>query len=203
MSSVVKILLLRSTKGLGKLGEECSVKLGYARNYLIPKGIALTSNIPNRKFFESIRKREEKKSAEERKDAEKIQKKLEGKQIEIAQRTHDKGKLYGAISVANIVALIDAQLKVPVEKRAISMAEAVKEVGEYEVVVSLPQEVVARLKLVVSSEGEDIETVEEVAEEADVDEGATDDVSEAQTEAASEEPVSSETEEEISAELEG
>ncbi len=141
----VKVILLKDVEGLGKEGDIVKVKGGYARNYLIPRGLAIEATPGNLRAWEAQRRLKERKLAKAKAEAEKLKEKLEGKVLEFALLVGEEGKAFGAVKASDVAERLQAD-GFPVEKGMVVM-EAVHGVGEYEVKVRLHPEVVATLKL--------------------------------------------------------
>lgn len=150
-----QVILLEKVHNLGEIGDLVSVKPGYARNYLIPKGIALVANEQNRAEIEQRRTELEKVEAEHKAEAERRAETIRDAVITVQARVAEEGRLYG--SVAN-TAIADAaqEMGVELEKSEIDMPEgAIHETGTYSVIARLHPEVEVSFTVV----------VEELAEE--------------------------------------
>ena len=151
----MKVIILKETGGLGKVGEVKEVANGYARNFLIPKGIAKPATENAEKEIEILKEALAKKSEEELKLAEELAEKLEGLSIEISAKADEGGKLFGAISQSDIAkALKEKGFKI--EKNKINISEPIKEIGEYEVMISLDHGLEARVEIVVVKEDNNV-----------------------------------------------
>ena len=105
------IILLERVEKLGNIGDVVSVKPGFARNFLLPKGKALRANEANRATFEADRERIEKENAEKRSAAEKAGEQLSGTQVTMIRQSSDSGQLYGSVSARDIAtALVEANV---------------------------------------------------------------------------------------------
>ena len=146
----MKVILLKDVKNLGEAGEIKEVALGYARNFLIPHGLAVEAT-PQAEAEAMAKKEKMAKDAEmDLKKAEELASKLEGQSIEIWAKASDQGSLYGAISEAKIAAVLQAK-GFNVRKDQIK-AEHIKEIGEHEVVINLDHSLEAKITLIVNSE---------------------------------------------------
>lgn len=141
MSSAVKIILLERVDNLGDLGDEVSVKPGFARNFLFPQGKALRATKDNIAYFEAQKKEIEKKNEANRKDAEKRAKTLEGLMVNIIRHASESGQLYGSVSSRDITDAIAANTKEKLPRSAIEINQAIKTIGLFEVPVALHAEV--------------------------------------------------------------
>lgn len=137
----MQVILLENVTNLGKLGDLVTVKAGYARNYLVPQGKATIANEENIAEFEERRAELEKASAEKLAAAQARADTLSGKQVEITSRASDEGKLFGSVSVHEIAEAFTAA-GMELNKSEVRLPEGpLKEVGEYEVEISVHPEV--------------------------------------------------------------
>lgn len=137
----MQIILLEKIVNLGNLGDLVTVKPGYARNYLVPKGLATVATAENIKMFESRRMELEKASADKLQAAKARANELEGQSVEIAGRASDEGKLFGSVGVIEIADAFTAK-GLEITKAEIQLPEGpIKAIGEYEVAASVHPEV--------------------------------------------------------------
>src|SRR5262252_8727431 len=147
----MEVILREHVDNLGKRGEVVKVADGYARNFLLPRKLALVATEGNKKQIERERAKFEAKEAEERKVLEALAEKLNAVEIVIARRVGDTEALYGSVTAADISdALKDKGFDV--DKRKIQLAEPLKKVGEVTVPVKLNRDVAARVKVSVAPE---------------------------------------------------
>jgi len=144
----MKVILLEKNEKLGSLGDITNVKSGYARNYLIPQGKAKPANKANMAMFETIRADLEAKELTAMTDAQSKETAMSDVVCTITANAGEEGKLYGSVSPADIAENLLAQ-GFEVEKRDINMSEAIRNIGEYEVTVSLYAEVIVTVKVIV------------------------------------------------------
>ena len=147
----MKIILRQDMDALGLEGDTVEVANGYARNYLIPKGIALEANIQNVKLFETQRKKIEIKRVKAKEEAEKIKEKLADVMITISQKAGDEDKLYGSVTSMDIAAHLEKQ-GILIDRKKISMDKPIKALGEYEVPIRIYPEVTGSIKVTVVPE---------------------------------------------------
>ena len=128
----MKVLLLQDVKSHGRKDEIVEVNDGYARNFLIKKGLAVeaTSKVSNE--YAQRKAQEEKRKAEERAEAIELAKRLEGKEFSVSIRCGDNGKLFGAVTAKEISDALAAE-GFAVDKKKIALKESVKLVGKYKV----------------------------------------------------------------------
>jgi large subunit ribosomal protein L9 len=148
----MEVILRQHVDNLGKRGEIVKVADGYARNYLLPRKLALPATSGNRKHVERERKIMETRESEERAAAEAIASRLSLVDITIARRTGDTEQLYGSVTSADIVEFLKEK-GFEVDRRKLLLPEAIKALGEYDVPLKLHREVTVPLKVKVVKEG--------------------------------------------------
>jgi large subunit ribosomal protein L9 len=147
----MKVILKQDMESLGLGGEIVNVAKGYARNYLIPHGMALEATERNIKLTETQRKNIEIKSIKAKEDALKVKERLSGVVVTIAQRVGEEEKLYGSVTTMDIAGQLEKQ-GITVERRRIILDKPIKSLGEFAVTVKLHPEVTAAIKVVVVAE---------------------------------------------------
>ena len=150
----MEVILREHVDHLGKRGEIVKVADGYARNYLLPRKLALPATDGNRKHVERERKIMEGREAEERGRAEAIGARLQAIDIAIARRVGDTEQLYGSVTAADIADLLKAK-GFEVDRRKLILPEPLKTLGEHNVPLKLHREVTVALKVRVVREGAD------------------------------------------------
>ena len=148
----MEVILREHVDNLGKRGEIVKVADGYARNYLLPRKLALPATDGNRKHVERERKIMESREAEEKSSAEAIATRLSAVEISIARRVGDTEQLYGSVTSADIVDYLKAK-GFEVDRRKLILPEPLKALGEYTVPIKLHREVTVPLKVQVVKEG--------------------------------------------------
>jgi large subunit ribosomal protein L9 len=148
----MEVILREHVENLGQRGDVVKVASGYARNYLLPRKLALTLTDGNRKQIERERKVADLREAEERQGAEGIAARLAGVEIVIARRVGGTEALYGSVTSADIAQSLAAK-GFEIERRRIQLADPIKQLGEFQVPVRLHREVTANVKVVVAKEG--------------------------------------------------
>ena len=148
----MNVILLEKIGNLGDLGDEVSVKPGFARNYLLPQGKAVTADDENRTIFEGRRAELEASANEKLAEANTRAEKLVDKELSIAVKSGEEGRLYGSVGTQNIADALTAEC-IPVERSEIRMPEGVIRVlGDYEIAIQLHTDVTAQIKVVVVHE---------------------------------------------------
>ena len=146
----MKVILLKDVKGSGKAGEIVKVSDGYARNMLIPKGLAKEATPGNIKTLEKQKEKLAEKQAADKADAEELAKKLEEITVEIVSKGGEGGKLFGSVTTKDIADALADQQGIEVDKKKIVLDSPIKEAGVKEVTVKLYQEVSAKMKVSVT-----------------------------------------------------
>lgn len=146
-----ELLLLQPVENLGNEGDTISVKTGYARNYLLPRGMAIPVTRANRKQIESLRDRAEKRKASELEAAQALAGKLEGLSIVFAVQTGPGGKMFGAVTAQDLVGRI-GESDIQLEKKQVSLYNPVKSLGKHTTRIRLHPEVSVDFEFEVVSE---------------------------------------------------
>jgi large subunit ribosomal protein L9 len=147
----VRLILREDVPALGDAGDLVSVKVGYARNYLLPQGKAILATESKIKELEHNRRVVSEKLAKELKDLEALRDRLQALELEVVAKAGEEGKLFGSVTAAHVVDLL-AEKGFEIDRRKIALREHIKEVGEHTVPVRLRNELVAELTLKVSAE---------------------------------------------------
>ena len=148
----MNVILLDKLPNVGDLGDEVTVKAGYARNYLIPQGKAVQANEANRKVFEERRAELERAANDKLSEAEARAAKLDEFSVRIVVRAGDEGKLYGSVGTQDIADAVVAS-GVEVLRSEVRLPEGViRSVGEYEVDIQLHSDVTRTIQVVVDPE---------------------------------------------------
>ncbi|KEG20001.1 50S ribosomal protein L9 [Bartonella bacilliformis] len=134
------IILLERINRLGQIGDIVSVKDGYARNFLLPKGKALRANEANKKFFETQRIQLEARNLECKNEAQKIAEKLDGKSFIVVRSAGETGQLYGSVSTRDITDIITMD-GFAIERNQIELNHPIKTIGLHPVTLNLHPEV--------------------------------------------------------------
>jgi large subunit ribosomal protein L9 len=148
----MEVILREHVDNLGRRGEIVKVADGYARNYLLPRKLALPATEGNRRHVERERKIMETREAEEKSSAEAIASRLGLIDIAIARRVGDTDQLYGSVTSADIADFLKAK-GFEIDRRKLILAEPIKTLGEYDVPLKLHREVTVPLKVKVVKEG--------------------------------------------------
>ena len=147
----MEVILREHVDHLGRRGDVVKVAAGYARNYLLPRKLALPVTDANKKQIERERKNAEARELEERSQAEAFAKRIAETDISIPRRVGENDTLYGSVTSADIATALHAK-GFEVDKRKITLAEPLKALGEFTVPVKIHREVTAQVKVNVVKE---------------------------------------------------
>jgi large subunit ribosomal protein L9 len=142
----MEIILREHVEHLGRRGDIVSVADGYARNYLLPRKLALPATEGNKKRVERERKLAEAREADERRAAEAMAERLGAVEIVVARRVGENDTLYGSVTSADVAASL-AEKQVEIDRRKIQLPEPLKALGEYDVPVKLHRDVTGQVKV--------------------------------------------------------
>jgi large subunit ribosomal protein L9 len=146
----MEVILREHVENLGRRGEVVKVADGYARNYLLPRKLALLANDSNRKVVERQRKIADAKELAEKSAAEAYAIRLTHAEVVVCRRVGEHDTLYGSVTAADIAADLEAK-GFEVDKRKIQLDEPLKQLGEFAVPVKLHRDVVAQLRVRVAA----------------------------------------------------
>ena len=147
----MEVILKQDVKGTGKAGDVVKVSDGYARNRLIPGGLAVEATPANRKAIEREKAKAAEKFAADKAEAEAFKKKLEDNIVVVKTKVGEGGRLFGSITSMDIAAAIKEQTGEDIDKRKIVLDKPIKETGAHTIEVKLFQDVSA--KVVIRIEG--------------------------------------------------
>jgi large subunit ribosomal protein L9 len=147
----MKVILLDDVAKVGRRGEVRDVSDGYARNYLIPRKLALTATAGNLRGLEHIQQQQDAKALRVKRDAEVLRERIEALTCEERRQASDEGKLFGSVTAQDIVDFLEQQ-RIRVERKRVVLDEPIKTLGETPVPIRLHPEVTAQLKVTVVRE---------------------------------------------------
>jgi large subunit ribosomal protein L9 len=147
----MKVVLLEDVKGTGKAGETREVRDGYARNFLLPRRLALAATPGAVESMERQRQAASRRSQREVEEAQALRARLEKLSVTLTLRTGKDGKLFGAVTNADIASALKQQHGIVMDRRKIALAEPIKALGPARAEIRLHREVTVRLPLVVTS----------------------------------------------------
>lgn len=137
----MKIVLRADVDGLGRKGDICDVAAGYARNYLVPKGLALKSSPGGEQQAAAMRRTAALRRAADRADAEEIAVRLAPAVLALSARAAESGHLYGSVGPIEIVAAVEAQVGAVVDSNAVMLKAPIRETGSHTVLFHLHADV--------------------------------------------------------------
>lgn len=146
----MKVIFKQDVKGKGKAGELKEVADGYARNFLIPKGLASEATPDNINTFKLQKKAYEAQLAKEKAEAIEICEKLKGLQVIVKAKAGESGKLFGSVTNTEISEALNNQHGISVEKNKIVIPEPIKAYGAYTLKTKLGHEIVGDINLIVT-----------------------------------------------------
>ncbi len=147
----MQLILREDVPNLGRPGDVVKVRDGYARNYLLPRSLAIEANPKNLRAFEHQKRLALARREAKRGEALKLKQRLEGLELRIAARAGEEGKLFGSVTNIDIERALRAR-GFDIERRKIALAEPLKQLGDFTVPVKLDPEIEASLKLSVIAE---------------------------------------------------
>jgi len=137
----VKVVLRDDVENIGRKGDLIEVTDGYARNFLVPRGLAMKATKGVVQQAEAMRRNREARDARDREAAQALADQLTGKRIELRARAGEGGRLFGSVTSADVADAVRAQTGVEVDRRKTQLAEPLKELGAVEVPVKLHADV--------------------------------------------------------------
>jgi large subunit ribosomal protein L9 len=147
----MKVILMTDVPTLGRRGETREVANGYARNFLLPKKLAVPATAANLKNVDHLKRQREREEQRAVHEAQAAAARIETLTLGVVKRAAEDGRLYGSVSAQDVVDFLDQQ-QIPVEKRRVLLDEPIKAVGEYKVPVRLHGDVTATLTVSVTRE---------------------------------------------------
>jgi large subunit ribosomal protein L9 len=140
----VKLVLLADVKTLGRKGDVVDVADGYARNFLLPRKLAGEADKGALAQIESQRKAKERREAQELADARALAARIESAKFAVRAKAGGNGKLFGAVTNADVASAIAGTLSVEIDKHKIELGDQIKALGSYPVAIKLHRSVVAK-----------------------------------------------------------
>ena len=163
----MKVILTADVKGKGYIGDIVNVSDGYARNFLLPKGLAKQATKQNLDIAKQQSKANESRKLLERNTAEEAASKLSGLTVVVKEKCGENGRLFGSVTSAEVAAAILDQHGIEIDKKKIVMAEHIKDLGEHSLQIKVFAGISAKITV-------SVETDEEKTDEAKTDEVKTD-----------------------------
>ena len=148
----MKVILLQDVKGTGKKDDVVNVSDGYARNFLLPKKLAVEASASAMNDIKNRERAKEHRIQEEKKAAQALADKLNGTTVKLFAKAGNSGKLFGSITAKEVAELISKQAGVEIDKRKVSLNGDIKSFGTYECEVKLYTGISAKMFVLVGSE---------------------------------------------------
>jgi large subunit ribosomal protein L9 len=156
-----QLLLLKDVDSLGKKGEIVNAKRGYIRNYLLPKGFAVTATPNMLRKQERLRAEREEQAIIDRKESEELSKQIESINLEIKVKVDLEGHMYGSVSAANIAELFQER-GIPLDRRNIGVTKPLKVTGMHKIPIKLKEGITLSVPLHIIPEGMNVAGIENV-----------------------------------------
>ena len=147
----MEVILREDIDKLGSRGEVVKVASGYARNFLIPKRLAVAATDSNKKIVEQERQAHLRKEAKQQGEAQDLAKLLNGVSVTIAQKAGENDQLFGSVTSKDVADALAAK-NFTIDRRKIQLDEPIKQLGEYKIPVRLHKEVTAEITVIVAKE---------------------------------------------------
>lgn len=143
----MQVILQADVKGLGKKGDVVRVADGYARNYLFPRGLAVTVTEGRLREKASIERTKAEKEARELEEARRLAERLQNLTLRITVKVGEQGRLFGSVTAKDVAEALKAEHGIDVDRRKIALEEPLRHLGSYETTVHLHPTVHARLRI--------------------------------------------------------
>ncbi|GIW08532.1 MAG: 50S ribosomal protein L9 [Dehalococcoidia bacterium] len=147
----MKVLFLKEVENVAQPGDVKDVANGFARNYLLPKGLAVAANSAMLKQHEAAIEQEKKRLAKESEQLRALAGRLGETVVTITARAGSEGRLYGSITAADIAEALKTQQGIEIDRRLVHLEEPIRRVGEHEVTIRLRRDLTPTLKVVIAS----------------------------------------------------
>jgi large subunit ribosomal protein L9 len=147
----MKLILKQEVSGLGAAGDVIDVKDGYGRNYLVPQGFAIKWTKGAQKQIDSIRQARSTREIADLETAQQVKAQLEGTNVQLTVKAGESGRLFGAVTPAEIASAVNSAGGPIIDKRRIEVGQPIKAVGSHVVSVRLHPEVAAKVEIEIRS----------------------------------------------------
>jgi large subunit ribosomal protein L9 len=148
----MEVILREDIEKLGQRGQVVKVAAGYARNFLLPKRLAVEATEANKKIVEQERQAHLRREAKARTDAEELAKLMAGVKVAIAQKACENDQLFGSVTAQDVAHALE-KLNYTIDRRKVQLEEPIKQLGTYTVPLKLHREVTAQITVEVVREG--------------------------------------------------
>jgi len=148
----MEVILKQDVEKLGYADDIVKVKDGYARNYLLPQGLAILATIPNKKMLAETIKQRSYKAEKIRKEAEFLAGKIDGLVLKIAQKASEKGTIFGSVNTIAVAQALKDQHDIDIDRKKIILPEQIKALGTYTAQINIHKDVKVTVTLEVVAE---------------------------------------------------
>jgi large subunit ribosomal protein L9 len=148
----MEVILREDIEKLGHRGQVVKVAAGYARNFLLPKRLAVAATEGNKKIVEQERQAYVRREAKQKDEAQDLATQLTGVSVTIAQKAGENDQLFGSVTSKDVADALAAKNFTAVDRRKIQLDEPIKQLGEYKVPVRLHKDVTAEITVIVTKE---------------------------------------------------
>lgn len=145
----MKVILKEEVKGLGKKGQLVDAKIGYARNFLFPRNLAIEANAQNMEIWEKEQEELRKKLAAEIKEANILKEKIEKEEVMVKAKAGNGDRIFGSVTSQEIADSLNKKLGTKIDKKKIEIKDSIKMLGYHTVTVRVYPEITASLKVLV------------------------------------------------------
>ena len=159
-----KLLLIEDVDDLGRSGDIVSVKPGYARNFLLPQGFAITADKRALRMQATLQDERQKRAIVDKQESDKTASSLEGVVLTEIVKVDQEGHMYGSVSSLDIARLLQERHNIALERKSVQMKHAIKETGVHPITIKLKEGVTASIKLKVVSEADHQKEQQEAAQ---------------------------------------
>lgn len=150
------LLLVKDVEHLGRSGDIVNVKPGYARNYLLPNGLAMVASKQALRLQERLQEERKKQSAQDRKDSEALAERVKDLIVESVVKVDQEGHMYGSVSVLDVVRLLEEQHQIIIDKRSVQLQHPIRVLGVHTIELKLKEGVTSSVRIKVRSEEEEV-----------------------------------------------
>ncbi|MDD5659740.1 MAG: 50S ribosomal protein L9, partial [Actinomycetota bacterium] len=160
----MKVILTKDVEKIGNYGDVINVKDGYAKNFLIPSGMAVMATQGNLKQIDLVKKSRIKSEAKSIKEANEIAETLNGLKLIFKVKSSSEGKMYGSITTKDIADKILSFKKIEIDRKKIDLEDSIREIGSYDVNIKLYKDIKCNVIVSVESDKKQTEEAEEAEE---------------------------------------
>lgn len=167
----MKVILTKDVEKIGNFGDVINVKDGYAKNFLIPSGIAVMATQGNLKQMDLVKKSRIKAEAKSIKEANEIAETLNGLKLIFKVKSSPEGKMYGSVTTKDIADKILSFKKIEIDRKKIDLEDSIREIGSYDVAIKLYKDIKCDVIVSVESDKKQTEEAEETEKTEDNEDG--------------------------------